>query len=92
LNQIGLSKAFDSLVDGNRISTAKPDPEVFLLAASDLKLNPSECLVFEDAIAGVEAARNGGMKCIGIGKKEILHEADRIIPGFKDVTLDLIVF
>ncbi len=92
LNQIGLSHAFDSIVDGNRVTNAKPDPEVFLLAAADLMENPTDCLVFEDAIAGVEAAHRGGMRCIGIGRPEILYQADRIIPGFKEVTLDLIEF
>ncbi|MFA5815016.1 MAG: beta-phosphoglucomutase [Bacteroidales bacterium] len=92
LTQIGLSAAFDSIVDGNRVANAKPDPEVFLIAAADLKLEPKDCLVFEDAIAGVEAAHNGGMKCIGIGHHDILAKADKIIPGFKDATLDLIEF
>lgn len=92
LNQIGLSGAFDSIVDGNRITHAKPDPEVFLIAAADLKLDPGECLVFEDAIAGVAAAHNGGMKCIGIGRSEILTQADRVIPDFKNASLDLIEF
>lgn len=92
LTQIGLSAAFDSIVDGTRVTNAKPDPEVFLIAAADLKLEPKDCLVFEDAIAGIEAAHNGGMKCIGIGHHDILTKADKIIPGFKDATLDLIEF
>ena len=92
LTRIGLSEAFDSIVDGNRVASAKPDPEVFLLAAADLILEPKDCLVFEDAIAGVEAAHNGGMKCIGIGDPGILTKADKIIPGFTDATLDLIEF
>lgn len=92
LTQIGLSEAFDSIVDGNRVIHAKPDPEVFLLAASELKLRPEECVVFEDAIAGVEAAHNGGMKCIGVGRPEILTKADKIIPGFMDAASDLIEF
>jgi len=92
LARIGLSEAFDSIVDGNRVVNAKPDPEVFLKAAADLELEPSDCLVFEDAIAGVEAAHNGGMKCIGVGDPAILSQADRTIPGFRGVTLDLIRF
>ena len=92
LKQIDMSLAFDSIVDGNRVTRAKPDPEVFLIAAADLKLKPDQCLVFEDAIAGVEAAHNGGMKCIGVGKPEILTKADRIIPGFEGATLRLIEF
>lgn len=92
LTRIGLSTAFDSVVDGNRVTHAKPDPEVFLKAAADLKLNPAECLVFEDAIAGVEAAHNGGMKCIGVGSPGVLIKADKVIPGFTNVSLDLIEF
>jgi beta-phosphoglucomutase len=92
LVQIGLSHSFDTIVDGNRVTNAKPDPEVFLLAAADLNLSPADCLVFEDAIAGVEAAHRGGMRCIGIGSPAILSQADKIIPDFKDVTLDLIEF
>ncbi|MFA6126073.1 MAG: beta-phosphoglucomutase [Bacteroidales bacterium] len=91
LKQIGLSGAFDFIVDGNRVSNAKPDPEVFLLAAADLQLNPRQCLVFEDAIAGVAAAHNAGMKCIGVGLPEILIQADKIITGFEDATIDLLV-
>ena len=92
LVQIGLSHSFDTIVDGNRVTNAKPDPEVFLLAAADLNRSPADCLVFEDAIAGVEAAHRGGMRCIGIGSPAILSQADKIIPDFKDVTLDLIEF
>jgi beta-phosphoglucomutase len=92
LQQIGLSLAFDSIIDGNRVTHAKPDPEVFLLAAAGLNLKPEECIVFEDAIAGVEAARNGGMKCIGVGSPVILNRADRVIPGFVSATLDLLEF
>jgi len=92
LRQIGLSEAFDSIVDGNRVTHAKPDPEVFLIAAEDMNLYPADCLVFEDAIAGVEAAHNAGMKCIGVGKPQILVKADKIIPGFIDASLNLIYF
>ena len=92
LNHIGLSNIFDSVVDGNRVTNAKPDPEVFLLAAADLKLNPDECLVFEDAVAGVEAAIKGGMKCIGVGSPEVLIKADRVIAGFSHADLDMIEF
>ena len=67
LRQIGLSNAFDAIADGNAIKNSKPDPEVFLLAASLLKLDPRNCLVVEDADAGVEAALAGGMRVVGVG-------------------------
>lgn len=67
LKQIGLSDDFDAIVDGNQIAHSKPDPEVFLLAARKLGLPPSECLVIEDADAGVEAAMAAGMHSLGVG-------------------------
>ncbi|MEA4998504.1 MAG: beta-phosphoglucomutase [Candidatus Limiplasma sp.] len=67
LERIGLSTAFDAVADGNQITRSKPDPEVFLLAARLLGLAPAECLVVEDADAGVEAALAGGMKALGVG-------------------------
>lgn len=67
LKQIGLSDAFDAVADGNAISRSKPDPEVFLLAARLLGLAPVNCLVVEDADAGIEAAVAGGMRALGVG-------------------------
>lgn len=67
LRQIGLSEAFDAVADGNAIKNSKPDPEVFLLAAKLLKLDPANCLVVEDADAGIEAALAGGMRALGVG-------------------------
>jgi beta-phosphoglucomutase len=67
LAQIGLNNAFDAVADGNQITHSKPDPEVFLLAARLLKLAPHECLVVEDADAGIEAAAAGGMRSLGVG-------------------------
>lgn len=64
LQSIGLADYFDAVVDGNQITHSKPDPEVFLKAAEQLGLSPAECLVYEDADAGIEAARRGGFPCI----------------------------
>lgn len=83
LERIGLKDFFDAVVDGNRITRAKPDPEVFLTAASDLGLSPDQCIVFEDAVAGIEAAHRGGMIAIGVGTKERLPEADINITTFQ---------
>src|SRR5574344_564756 len=87
LERLKLEKFFDAVVDGNKVSEAKPNPEVFLKGASELGLEPKNCIVFEDAVAGVEAAHNGGMKCVGIGFPEILTEADMVIPGFQRFNL-----
>ncbi|MBP3650331.1 MAG: beta-phosphoglucomutase [Clostridia bacterium] len=67
LKQIQLDNAFDAVADGNAITHSKPDPEVFLLAAKLLGLSPDNCLVVEDADAGVEAALAGGMRVLGVG-------------------------
>lgn len=84
LQKLQITDLFDSIVDGNKVSRAKPDPEVFLTAAGELHLEPAGCIVFEDAIAGVQAAHNAGMACIGVGDPLILTEADHVIPDFKD--------
>lgn len=78
LDKLGISDMFDAIVDGNVVSESKPDPKVFLTAAEKLGLNPSECIVFEDAISGVQAAKTGGFFCVGIGTKEVLPLADEI--------------
>lgn len=67
LKNIGLDTYFDAVADGNDISKSKPDPEVFLKAAEKLGVQPSDCLVVEDADAGIEAAIAGGMDVIGVG-------------------------
>jgi beta-phosphoglucomutase len=82
LQKTGLLEWFDLIIDGNKVSKSKPDPEVFLKGAEGLGLSPELCIVFEDAQAGVEAAKAGNMKAIGIGDAETLNQADKIIPNF----------
>jgi beta-phosphoglucomutase len=84
LERLGIENAFDKVVDGTMIIRGKPDPEIFLLAASQLEVLPSECIVFEDAEAGVEAALRAGMKCVGVGSKEQLSKADFIVSKTAD--------
>jgi beta-phosphoglucomutase len=86
LQRLQLNDFFDAVIDGNKVTKAKPDPEIFLKAAEELKVDSSECVVFEDALAGVEAAKNGGMYCVGVGDPDILIKADIIIPGFKGLS------
>jgi beta-phosphoglucomutase len=76
LGRLNIADLFDAVIDGNNVSKAKPDPEVFLKGATALGLAPEQCVVFEDALAGIEAAKNGGMKVIGVGKPELLPGAD----------------
>ena len=81
LERLAISQLFDVIVDGNRVSKAKPDPEVFLRAASELGTPPASCIVFEDAEAGIRAALSAGMGAVGIGKPSRLKEADMVIDG-----------
>ncbi len=76
LKRIGLYNKFSAIVDGNHVSKAKPDPEVFLIAASRLQVKPHRCIVFEDAIAGIEAANAADMISIGVGDGEVLKNAN----------------
>jgi beta-phosphoglucomutase len=81
----GIAALFDAVVDGYKATRAKPAPDVFLLAAEELGLAPSLCLVFEDAPAGVEGAIAAGMACIGIGEARVLSRADLVLPGFEGI-------
>lgn len=90
LKNIQMEDYFDAIIDGTKITKAKPDPEVFLASAEELHIKPEECVVFEDAEAGVQAALRGGMKAVGIGSEKILHEANKVIPGFSGVSTDFI--
>jgi beta-phosphoglucomutase len=92
LSKVDITTLFDAIVDGNLITHAKPDPEVFETGARMLNTSPSDCVVFEDAVAGVQAAHRAGMKCVGIGSPEILVEADRVIPGFQHFNLNGLIF
>ncbi|GET32824.1 beta-phosphoglucomutase [Prolixibacter bellariivorans] len=92
LKQIGLTHMFDAIIDGNSVSKAKPDPEVFLKGAEALSVESGDCVVFEDAQAGIEAARNAGMHVIGIGHPDNLKNADFVIPGFEEMTIEKLKF
>jgi beta-phosphoglucomutase len=93
LEKTHLMPWFDVIIDGNKVSKSKPDPEVFLKGAEGLGLLPSECIVFEDAQAGVEAAIAGGMKVIGIGEASVLGDANKVIPNFVGIkSADLLNF
>ena len=83
LEKVGLLNRFTAIVDGNDVSKAKPDPEVFLIGAKKLGIKPENCVVVEDAIAGIQAANAAKMISIGIGDLNVLYEADYV---FKDMT------
>ncbi|MCU0339205.1 MAG: beta-phosphoglucomutase [Spirosomaceae bacterium] len=91
LEKVGILDKFDVIIDGNKIAKGKPDPEVFLNGAAELGLLPEECVVFEDAVAGIEAGRRAGMKTVGIGKADILTEATLVFADLQNVQVaDLI--
>ena len=90
LETLDLIDLFDAIVDGNDVSTAKPDPEVFLIAAEKLGVKPKDCIVVEDAQAGVEAANKAGMLSIGIGDANVLSEADFILKNTNELTIDFV--
>ena len=87
LERIDMLSYFETLVDGNRVTKGKPDPQVFNLGAADLQVNPADCVVFEDAVAGVQSAKAAGMFAVGIGDRAVLTEADIVVPGFANFGL-----
>ncbi len=90
LEKVKLLPYFDFIVDGNSVTKAKPNPEVFLIAAQKMNVEPECCIVFEDAIAGIEAANNAKMTSIGIGEANVLSDADFNFRDFTEIDLDFI--
>lgn len=90
LEKVSLLKYFNTIVDGNNVTKAKPDPEVFLIAANQLGVNPKNCVVFEDAQAGIQAANAAKMISIGIGDKQVLSEADFNFKDFTEIDLEFL--
>ncbi|MCF6182023.1 beta-phosphoglucomutase [Lutibacter sp.] len=90
LKKVGLINKFTAIVDGNQVSKAKPDPEVFLLGAKKLDMNPEKCVVVEDAIAGVKAANAADMISIGIGDKTVLNEANYVFEDTSKITTEFL--
>lgn len=86
LDKVHLLEKFEAIVDGNGVTIGKPNPEVFLSAAKLLKVNPSDCIVFEDAIAGIQAANAADMISIGIGDASVLNEADYVFKDFTEIS------
>ena len=85
LEKTGILSYFDAVVDGNDVTNAKPDPEVFLIAAELLKVKPEDAIVFEDSVAGIQAANIAMMTSIGIGNETILHEAKYVFRDFNAI-------
>lgn len=83
LKKVNLYNSFEAIVDGNDVIKGKPNPEVFLKAAKALNISPEDCIVFEDSVAGIQAANAANMISIGVGEKDVLNQADYV---FKDFT------
>jgi beta-phosphoglucomutase len=81
LEKTGITRYFDAIVDGTKVSRSKPDPEVFLRGAQELGVAEVDCVVFEDSRAGLQASRAGGMASVGIGRAADLPEADVVVAG-----------
>ena len=88
LQNLKLISSFDSIIDGTMVENLKPSPDIFIKAAKTLGLKPNQCLVFEDALSGVQAAKSGGFKVIAVGNKELYKVADYYIDNFLDFKLD----
>ncbi|WP_425455528.1 beta-phosphoglucomutase [Cohnella phaseoli] len=85
LDRVGIARLFDAIVDGTKVSRAKPDPEVFVVGCKELGLEPADCVVFEDAEAGVQAALAAGMRVVGIGRADILRAANLVVRGLDEL-------
>jgi beta-phosphoglucomutase len=90
LQKTGILHYFDAIVDGNDVSNAKPDPEVFLQAARLLNTPNANAIVFEDSVAGIQAANTALMTSIGIGEKAVLHQAQYIFKDFTEMDTSFI--
>lgn len=90
LKKVNILDKFEVIVDGNDVTKAKPDPEVFLNAAERLNCDPKNSIVFEDSVAGVQAANIANMISIGIGDKETLKEADYVFKDFTEISAEFL--
>lgn len=87
LDRLGIRSLFDAVSDGHSVERQKPAPDLFLHAAEQLNLSPTECVVVEDAAAGIEAARAGGFRTVGLGPPERVGKADAVFPSLANVHL-----
>lgn len=90
LERLGITGLLSAIVDGSEVSTAKPAPDLFLLAAAKIGVPAAHCVVVEDAEAGVAAARAGGMHCVGIGEPAHVGAADRVVAGVSHIGVPLL--
>ncbi len=90
LENVNIFNYFDDIVDGNDVSNAKPDPEVFIVGAKKANQTNENAIVFEDSVAGIQAANIAGMISVGIGEASVLNEADFNFNNFTEITEDFL--
>lgn len=90
LKKVNILHYFDDIVDGNDVTNAKPDPEVFLVGAKKANQSTENSIVFEDSVAGIQAANIAGMTSIGIGEASVLNEAKYNFNNFKEISEDFL--
>lgn len=88
LDRLQITPYFDAIIDGTKVTKAKPDPEVFLLAAQELGIAPCDCVVFEDSQAGIEAAKSADMLAVGVGTQAQLPKADLLVSNVSEFSWD----
>ena len=87
LNALGVREYFSEVIGGDMVSKGKPDPESFLLAASKININPTQCLVIEDGISGMRAAKTAEMKCIGlVDDKTKTYPTQNLVTSLSEIT------
>ncbi|OHB54089.1 MAG: beta-phosphoglucomutase [Planctomycetes bacterium GWF2_42_9] len=90
LEELNMKKDFEIIVTGNHTTKSKPDPEAVLLACQKLNLQPCNCVLVEDAFAGIASGKNAGMRTVGIGDKTQLHNADHVLSSTRYLTYDIL--
>jgi beta-phosphoglucomutase len=88
---LGIENYFEAIITGHDVTEGKPSPQVFLVAAQRLGADPKNCVVFEDAVAGVKAAKSAGMHCVAItssNPREKLAEADLVVDSLAEVSVN----
>jgi beta-phosphoglucomutase len=90
LEKVNILHYFDVIVDGNDVTNAKPDPEVFIQGANKVNVKYQHAIVFEDSVAGIQAANTAEMVSIGVGEKDVLHESDFCFKDFTEMSNDFL--
>ena len=89
LDELGVRGQLDAVVTAEDVERGKPNPETFLFAAQRCNVEPRKCVVFEDAVAGIQAAKAAGMKCVGVGGMDIA-QADLMVDSLEKVTVAIV--